>query len=402
MATVKLKFRASSVMTGEGTLYFQVIHNRVARQISTGHKLFPSEWDRCHSAVLHSACTDFQRREYLFSLSDQIDCELARIKAIISRMESSGFSFTSDAVIEAYQQSSNADGFLSFIRQQMDHLEKIGRRSAFEKLKSTFNSFFLFYGKDDIPFSDVDTVLMEEYEGFLHERGVCMNTISFYMRILRSVYNTAVMQGLTEQKYPFKSVYTGIDQTVKRAIPLKVIRQIRGLNLISSPVKDWARDLFMFSFYTRGMSFVDMAYLKKTDLQNGTLIYRRHKTHQQLTVKWEKPMQDIVDKYQTHESPYLLPIIKDKHTDARHQYKNAIHLINSKLKQIGQEIGLDIPLTTYVARHGWASIAKHKNIPIGIISEALGHDSEKTTRIYLASLDSSAIDKANSQILNSL
>ena len=165
---------------------------------------------------------------------------------------------------------------------------------------------------------------------------------------------------------------------------------------------EWARDLFMFSFYTRGMSFVDMAYLKKTDLQNGVLVYRRQKTNQQLTIKWEKPMQDIVNKYASPESPYLLPIIRDTHTDARLQYKNAIHLVNNKLKLIGKEIGLGIPLTTYVARHGWASIAKHKNIPIGIISEALGHDSEKTTRIYLDSLDTSAVDKANSQILNSL
>lgn len=149
-----------------------------------------------------------------------------------------------------------------------------------------------------------------------------MNTISFYMRILRSVYNTAVVRGLTIQQYPFKSVYTGIDQTVKRAISLKTVRRIRGLNLTSSPVMEWARDLFMFSFYTRGMSFVDMAYLKKTDLQNGVLIYRRQKTNQQLTIKWEKPMQDIVNKYVSPESPYLLPIIRDTHTDARLQYKS--------------------------------------------------------------------------------
>ena len=402
MATVKVKFRASSVKTREGTLYFQVIHNRVARQVTTDHKLFPSEWDRFHSRILLSECMDDQRREYLLSLNGQVSRELAFLKSIIFRMEGSGAPFTSDEIVKAYQQAFDGNGFFSFIRQQMDHLEKIGRYSALEKLRSAFNSFLLFYGKDDMPFTDVDTVLMEEYEGFLHEKGLCMNTISFYMRILRSVYNIAVARGLTIQQYPFKSVYTGIDQTVKRAISLKTVRRIRGLNLTSSPVMEWARDLFMFSFYTRGMSFVDMAYLKKTDLQNGVLVYRRQKTNQQLTIKWEKPMQDIVNKYASPESPYLLPIIRDTHTDARLQYKNAIHLVNNKLKLIGKEIRLGIPLTTYVARHGWASIAKHKNIPIGIISEALGHDSEKTTRIYLDSLDTSAVDKANSQILNSL
>ena len=103
-----------------------------------------------------------------------------------------------------------------------------------------------------------------------------------------------------------------------------------------------------------------------------------------------------------HATPYLLPVIRDMHADARRQYKNAAHLVNDKLKKLGEQLGLDIPLTSYVARHGWASIAKDRNIPLAIISEAMGHDSEKTTRIYLASLDTSAVDKANSRILKAL
>ena len=113
-------------------------------------------------------------------------------------------------------------------------------------------------------------------------------------------------------------------------------------------------------------------------------------------------MQEIVDKYDTNAIPYLLPVIRDMHADARRQYKNAAHLVNDKLKKLGERLGLDIPLTSYVARHGWASIAKDRNIPLAIISEAMGHDSEKTTRIYLASLDTSAVDKANSRILKAL
>lgn len=207
---------------------------------------------------------------------------------------------------------------------------------------------------------------------------------------------------LTQQQYPFKYVYTGIDKTVKRAVSLKTIRQIQNLDLSTNPLMDYARDIFMFSFYTRGMSFIDMAYLKKKDLQNGVLSYRRHKTDQQLFIKWEKPMQKIVDKYNTIESPYLLPIIKNNGKDPRREYKNASHLINRKLKVIGQMLEIPVTLTTYVARHAWANIAKSKNISISVISEAMGHDSENTTRIYLASLDASIVDKANSIILKSL
>ena len=158
------------------------------------------------------------------------------------------------------------------------------------------------------------------------------------------------------------------------------------------------RGLLMMVGQRRGL----LAYLKKKDLQNGILSYRRQKTGQQLFVKWEKPMQEIVDKYDTNATPYLLPVIRDMHADARRQYKNAAHLVNDKLKKLGEQLGLDIPLTSYVARHGWASIAKDRNIPLAIISEAMGHDSEKTTRIYLASLDTSAVDKANSRILKAL
>ena len=113
-------------------------------------------------------------------------------------------------------------------------------------------------------------------------------------------------------------------------------------------------------------------------------------------------MQELIDKYDTTGSPYLLPVIKNNGKDERRQYKSEAHRINRNLKKIGEQLGLDVPLTTYVARHGWASIAKSKNIPIATISEAMGHDSEHTTRIYLASLDTSVVDKANSLILKSL
>ncbi|MDE6528240.1 MAG: site-specific integrase, partial [Muribaculaceae bacterium] len=172
--------------------------------------------------------------------------------------------------------------------------------------------------------------------------------------------------------------------------------------LDESPTLDYARNMFMFSFYTRGMSFVDMAYLRKSDLRNGILTYRRRKTNRRIYVKWEQQMQEIIDKYTHGATPYLLPIIRDADADVRRQYCNAVHLVNVSLKKIGELIGLHIPLTTYVARHGWASIAYSRNVPLSIISEAMGHDCETTTRIYLASLDTSRVDNANRLVLSSI
>lgn len=240
------------------------------------------------------------------------------------------------------------------------------------------------------------------YEAWLRNRGLSKNSSSFYIRILRAVYNRAVEKKLTSNRNPFKHVYTGIDKTVKRAIPLKAIKKIKNLDLSLQPALDFARDMFLFSFYTRGMSFIDMAHLKKKDQQNGILSYRRRKTGQQLLVKWEKCMQEIADKHKTdYGSPYLLQILKHPY-DNRSQYKNALYRTNKNLKEVAKLADISIPLTLYVARHSWASIAKSKNIPISVISEGMGHDSEMTTQIYLASLDNSVVDRANTQILRDL
>ena len=183
---------------------------------------------------------------------------------------------------------------------------------------------------------------------------------------------------------------------------MKIIRKIKQQKFHTDSTVNYARDMFLFSFYTRGMSFVDMAYLKKTDLSNGILTYRRKKTGQQLSIKWERCMQDILNRYPENPTQYLLPIIRSVKKDDRLQYRNALTLINRKLKILSIFVHSPHPLSMYVARHSWASIAKSKNIPLSIISEGMGHDSETTTQIYLSSLDTTLIDRANLLILNDI
>lgn len=402
MATVKVKFRASSVATKEGTLFYQVIHKRIVRQIHTGYKLFPAEWDAIHSEVILPSATSESRRDYLLSLKNSLMEDSIRLKNIITRLERSGIAYTSDSLVELYCASTENNGFVSFTLNLIKELNQVGKHRTAETYMTTLNSFIRFRKGKDVLLEEVDSSLMMKYESFLKSTGICPNTTSYYMRNLRAIYNRAVEKDLTVQRSPFKYVYTGIDKTVKRAIPLEEIRRLRELDLTKSPSLAYARDIFMFSFYTRGMSFIDMAFLRKKDLQNGILSYRRQKTGQQLFIKWEKPMQEIINRYDTQGSPYLLPIIRDPEADGRKQYKKTAHLVNLKLKKLVMQLGLSIPLTTYVARHAWASIAKSKNVALSVISEAMGHDSENTTRIYLASLDTSLVDKANSLILNSL
>ncbi len=263
--------------------------------------------------------------------------------------------------------------------------------------RRALESFMKFRNGKDISIKKIDSELMIEYESWLKMKGVCKNTSSFYMRILRAVYNSAVDKGFTNDNKPFKKVYTGVAKTVKRAVDLDTIRKIKELDLSNKPKMEFARDMFMFSFYTRGMALVDMANLKKSDLKNGILTYSRRKTGGRLSVKWESPMAEIADRYTVSGSEYLLPL-----TGKSGDYKGKQLAVNDGLHGIGEMLGLPAPLTLYTARHSWASIAYQKSIPISIISAGMGHKTEEITRVYLSTLDTSAVDEANNLIINDL
>ena len=402
MASVKVKFRPSTTTGKEGTIYYQVIHNRVVRQIYTDYKLFASEWQSHSEAViLHRVPNKQERNNYLLSITSRIRWDKDRLNKIIQVLSQSG-TFVTDDVVVRFQNNRQGPSFNNYLRQQIARLKRLGKIRTSETYTAALRSFNGFMNDKEVLFDQINSDLIAEYEAYLKGRGNSPNTVSFYMRILKSVYNRAVEEGLTEQRHPFKSVYTGVEKTLKRAISLNHLKRIKGLDLSLKPNLDFARDMFLFSFYTRGMSFIDMAYLRKKDLQNSILSYRRRKTGQQLFIKWEKCMQEIVDKYPVNETEYLLPIIIQRDVDYRKQYTNELHRVNHLLKKIGKQLGLSIPLTMYVGRHSWASVAKSRNVPISVISEGMGHDSENTTQIYLASLDTSVVDKANKKILDLL
>lgn len=402
MATLKIKFRASTVENREGTIFYQIIHNRIVRQKNTDYHIYIYEWDSKLSEIILPKF-DTNRKSYLQKISNNIQNDIKLFYEIITYLNSVRATYTADDIIDLLQSNASENYFFVFMEKIAVNLKTLGKIRTSETYTTTLNSFKRFRGNKDLILSDIDSSIILAYEAYLKNNGICLNTSSFYMRNLRAVYNRAVEQNLTIQKYPFKHVYTGIDKTTKRAVSLSVIKQIKNIDLSTHSSLEFARDMFLFSFYTRGMSFIDMAYLRKKDLNNGILSYRRRKTGQQLFIKWEKCMQEIVDKYWIKESIYLMPVIQTQsNIDERKQYIYTAHNINQGLKIIGKKLELPIPLTMYVSRHTWASIARSKNIPISVISEGMGHNSEATTRIYLASLDTTAIDKANSLILNSL
>lgn len=406
MASIKVKFRPSTVAGHEGSIYYQIIHERKARQLLSPYRIYPDEWNE-RRATVTSGNMD-ARNPAIIAIRENILHDTERLNRIVRRLESNGAAYSADDIIEEFNRYANEYSFRNFMKNIIDTLRQNARIRTSETYYAAQRSFSKFLSSrpsasdGDIMLDRITPELMEAYEAWQRSRGVAPNTISFYTRILRAVYNRAVELGITDDRMPFRRVYTGVDKTVKRALPIRAIKKIKTLDLTMIPRLDYARDMFLLSFYLRGMSFVDMAYLRKNDLRNGYVTYRRRKTGQQLVIKWTKEMQLILDKYPHNGSGYLLPIIKNGTTNERCSYRNASYNINNSLKKIAEMTGVEIPLTLYVARHSWASAAKAKGIPVGVISEGMGHDSEATTRIYLASLDTSVVDRANALILSSL
>ncbi len=301
-----------------------------------------------------------------------------------------------------------SESFVKFMSRIISQLKANGQYRTMLHYQATFNSFMRFRNQQDITFAEMDADEIKSYEAYLKNvAGVCRNTSSFYMRILRAVYNRAAEKGLVPQQHPFKDVYTGIDKTSKRAIPKEVVSKIKRIDTKPTSQQELARDAFLMSFYLRGISFIDLAHLRKSDLRDGFLHYTRSKTGQRLSIRWEKDMQTIVDKYknQTASSPYLFPFLitdKGKNPSEHQLYHNAESRISYHLKKLGVKMNLPCKLTLYVARHSWATAARDNDISLSVISEALGHTSETTTQIYLRSIRTDEVDAANAKILAAL
>lgn len=383
-----------------GTIVYLITHRRTVRQITTEYKVFSDEWDEKQSrlVIIHK----YGRAEIVRTISRRIHRDIERLNSIIDNLDRKSYEYSSDDIISEFRNTGNVKtlfGFMEDIIGRLYQLEHIGTAKNYH---AALGSFKRFRGDEDITLEAIDQIMMEDYQEYLKSTGLSSNSISFYMRILRAVYNRAVEQELTKDCKPFRMVFTGTEKTLKRAIPINYIKRIKNLDLSLNPNIEFARDIFLFLFFCRGMSFIDAAFLRKTDVRNGVLTYRRHKTNQVLRIKIINPIKELIDRYSDKSSPYLLPIIDCSAADERKQYETALRRINNTLKIIADMVKLPVTLTTYVSRHSWATIAKSKNVPVNVISDALGHESIATTQIYLASIDASVIDRVNELIIKEL
>ncbi|VFB13043.1 integrase [Bacteroides heparinolyticus] len=300
--------------------------------------------------------------------------------------------------------------------------------------RTAVRSFILFNGGRDLPLSSLNADAVRRYERWLHGRGVCPNTSSCYLRSLRALYNKAASKRLVKDRAPFRGVFTGNEKTVKRSIGAQEIRRLRTMTFPdterpgdSMPVpkerrkrkerllsrtppsrhNSWlehVRDLFLFSFYAMGMPFVDMAHLRRSQIKDGMLVYHRQKTGRQVRVMLEPCMLDILARYEAEGSDYLFPILYKLEDGRPHpvSYSCALRRYNRSLKLLARRAGVPAGLTSYTARHSWASIAYAGNVDLPVISKALGHSDSRTTLVYIEEIKEERLMRANRKLLKGI
>lgn len=396
MTTLSVKFRASTIANKEGAIYYQLIHMRQVKLLTSRFRILPKEWDRLLSKVIIQT-TDSQRAAYLLGVSSAIEAERTAIESLIAVLQNQR-EYTVSEVVDYYRSQARSGYLFPFMQHLIALLKDAGQHKTASTYITALRNFKEFNNHQDIHFERLNGTLIKRLEMYLRGKKVSNNSISCYMRVLRAVYNRAVECGLTAQRRPFAHVYTGIAKTVKRAVGQQVMVNLQTLDLTSRPDLAEARELFMFSFYTRGMSFVDMARLTKQNINDGILTYRRSKTGQSLSIKVEPCIAAIIERYShlSANTDYLLPILTGNSKD----YDSALRKQNRRLRVLSSLLNLSKPLSSYVSRHSWATLAASKGVPVQVISEGMGHENERTTRIYLASLESSLLDNANALIIN--
>ena len=341
-----------------------------------------------------------ERASYVRKVNECINYIKEELESIRDSLESRG-EYTTSELVQAYKNRNDMNCFFTYAGCRINELTASVRDGTAANYRSAVNAFEHYLGSRDLSVDDLTQKTVEAFIDSQTRQGNSPNTAAFYVKQLRAIYNKAYDEGYVCSAHnPFHRIKLKGCKTPKRAIAKKEINSICGADLKGRHRHlELSRDLFMFSLYTRGMAFVDMCYLKKENIHGNMLVYRRRKTGQWLQIRIEAPLKELLRKYYDANSPYLLPMLRDD--DSYKGYRYIQRRLNKRIREIGDLLEFNFPLTFYVARHTWATLAHESGIAMSVISEGMGHGSEKTTRIYLAGLSHQIIDKANRAVINS-
>lgn len=401
MAGLKIR-QTSPLVDGSIRLCCRVNHLKSSSIVTMSYVLYPGEWDDVTEQILIGAATPRQRREELEQIREKVMSDKKRMRKLMVSLAKHGL-MKAKQVTDAFRKQSEMTSFVMFMRHIIEEAEGKKREPTVERYKSVFRSFREILPKGDIALESITVELLHEYVNHLTTvRKVKGCTIKSYLNTLHTVWRRAVIEGILPygSYSPFKQIEVTAEPAPKRALTEKEKdRLIKVISSLKDPDLRFAGDMFIFSFAARGMPYVDMAFLTKENLVDGYIVYKRHKTNQEMRVKITDRLKALIDKYQSPHRKYLFPILQGSNPGWK-DYQTALRVQNNRLKRIAAKAKLDPSrLSTYVARHTWASIAKQKGVPDYVISDSLGHTSLRTTRYYISTFHNDEVDEANDAVV---
>ncbi|WP_195652335.1 tyrosine-type recombinase/integrase [Bacteroides cellulosilyticus] len=306
------------------------------------------------------------------------------------------------------------DDLRLYIPEVIGMLKREGKFPAMHVYACTLRSYEKFCAEERHPKNTTASLSMQEiftperlkeYEDWLAGQQSSPNTISTYMRTLQAVYNRWMSPGI-EGYNPvlFKDVYTKVESRTKRALTAEQMEQLRNTDFsVLTLRQQQVLTYFLLMFMLRGMPFIDLAHLRKSDLRNRRITYRRHKTGKLMVVDVPPDAMRLLQKYRDKtDSEYLFPLLHgglfmEEH---HHRYQETLRHFNRELARLMKQLLPGVSVSSYTARHTWATLAYHSGVPVGLISQSLGHSSIRVTMTYLKPFDAEVIDRINRQVIS--
>ncbi len=414
MASYGFSFRASTRNGGgsPGRVYLRVVMGADSRSVTTEYRVYPEEWDATRR-WLQTPFVRGERGRQLADIENAMMCDLRRMEIVIGKMKKSG-AYTIDELMARYRAVMKGNSLSAYTEKLAREMDDGGFIRTARAYRTAAKRLIDFSGDKNLSFEHITPELLCDFQSALKADGRTMNTVSNYMRSLRAVYNKAINEGRIARRADnlFGNVYTGISTTRKRALSHDELATLVAYDPTEyAPARTTKPDLpehlkpglamFLFCYHARGMCFIDMAYLRKSDLRGDVIRYKRHKTGQEIELQVLPAMRRIIDWFAPQTpagSPYLFPVITDAEGDTHLQYESGLRLQNQRLKKIAEHCGITKKFSTHVARHSWATVAKNTGLPLAVISEGLGHSNQRTTEIYMASLERSILNQASRMV----
>lgn len=390
-------YKSKVLKNNESPLMIRVCKDRKRKYISIGLSINPIYWDFTKNAP-KPQCPN---KEALTTLITQ---KLHAYSEQIMEFKAMDRDYTASTLVEKVSKHSKLKTVGEVFLEQMQALRDAQRLSYMLTIQQTYNSLMEFNKHLNIYFVDIDVPWLKRYETWLRKHGLSGNTIKGRFVDIRTMYNIAVDENLVKvEHYPFRKFKISKlqQETAKRAITKEDVTRIMEYKTKNKLVQ-FAIDIFTFSYIMGGINFVDIASLTKENIMDNRLVYIRQKTKKLIQLPLQDKAIELIEKYHDDDNPHLFPILLAYHKTEQ-QRLNRVHKVivnvNKRLKKVGKELELPITLTTYVARHSHATILKKAGVATSIISESLGHSSEKVTQIYLDSFGNEQMDDAMKNLL---